>query len=306
MYINGIGVILPSIISDGAYTYGKVVEPEYDEFISPNQLRRMSRIMRMGLWAGKKALYDANITTPDAIITATALGANEDTEKFMRSFTEGSATGSPTSFIQSTHNVLGGQLALALSCTGYNMTYTQRGFSFESALLDSQLLISETGGNILCGAADELTPLILDLHRKMRVKGSNITDGEAFAFFVLSSNPKPNCYAVVKDIVMESSNSILFKEKWQEVFKVRNATSENTLVLCGDESDIYTIEIPEHFKIKQLIKDSGYLSIFSAYAFHEAAKILNDPTNLTYTSVAILRQDNQQYFRLIFLQKLGK
>ena len=45
----------------------------------------------------------------------------------------------PTSFIQSTHNTVGGQIALELQCKGYNFTYVHGSNSFESALLDAKL-----------------------------------------------------------------------------------------------------------------------------------------------------------------------
>src|SRR5690348_12102657 len=143
MYINGMGAVLPEVKPEGNNLIGVAAEPDYTGYINPNQIRRMSRMVRMGLWAGKRCLQDASVEIPDAIITSTAYGANEDTEKFLRSISDNGSTGSPTSFIQSTHNVLGGQLALLLGCRGYNMTYTQGEFSFESGLIDSQLLLSE-------------------------------------------------------------------------------------------------------------------------------------------------------------------
>ena len=48
----------------------------------------------------------------------------------------------PTSFIQSTHNTVGGQIALGLECKGYNFTYVHASISFESALLDAQLQLA--------------------------------------------------------------------------------------------------------------------------------------------------------------------
>src|SRR5687767_3416498 len=110
MYINGIGSILPSVEERNGNKFGVCVEPEYGELINANQLRRMSRLVRMGMWTAKQALLDANIQNPDAIITSSAYGCNEDTEKFIRSLSPDSSTGSPTPFIQSTHNALGGQL----------------------------------------------------------------------------------------------------------------------------------------------------------------------------------------------------
>ena len=81
---------------------------------------------------------------PDAVIAGTGLGCLEDTEKFLGSiYTLQEHLLNPTPFINSTHNTIAGAIALAIKCHGYNATYTHRGFSFESALLDALMLASE-------------------------------------------------------------------------------------------------------------------------------------------------------------------
>jgi 3-oxoacyl-(acyl-carrier-protein) synthase len=64
----------------------------------------------------------------------------------------------PTSFIQSTHNTVGAQIALSIKCHRYNNTFVHRGFSFESALLDAIMLLKDNeAGNVLAGSVDEIT-----------------------------------------------------------------------------------------------------------------------------------------------------
>jgi len=61
------------------------LEPDYKSFIKPIQLRRMSRVLKMGVMAAGTALNEAGVAVPDAIITATGLGMLEETEKFLNS-----------------------------------------------------------------------------------------------------------------------------------------------------------------------------------------------------------------------------
>ena len=104
----------------------------------------MSRIVKMGVFAALSCLRNAEVEIPDAIIAGTGLGCLEDTEKFLGSmYTSEEKLLNPTPFIQSTHNTVAGAIALAIKCHGYNATYTHRGFSFESALIDALMQIHD-------------------------------------------------------------------------------------------------------------------------------------------------------------------
>ena len=93
----------------------------------------MSRIIRMGVAAAMECLQEADVKKPDAIITGTAYGCLEDTGLFLAKMVENNEEMlTPTAFIQSTHNTVGAQVALMLSCHHYNNTFVHRGFSFES------------------------------------------------------------------------------------------------------------------------------------------------------------------------------
>src|SRR5690606_26853795 len=88
----------------------KALEPSYAGMIQPNQLRRLSKAVRMGIGAARMALEEAGLQTPDMISTGTALGCFQDTEVFMDQMVRyGEEKLSPTAFIQSTHNTVGGQ-----------------------------------------------------------------------------------------------------------------------------------------------------------------------------------------------------
>ncbi|TVR37217.1 MAG: 3-oxoacyl-ACP synthase [Cryomorphaceae bacterium] len=191
------------------------IEPDYKEWIQPMTLRRMARILRMGIAAAGQALKDANLESPDAVLTATALGCTQDTDRFLRSMIEREEqTLAPTAFIQSTHNTIGGQIALQNKWHVYNMCYSQRGASFETALYDA-LLLGEEGRaeNILLGAIDELiTPSVqlmarlgmyrvqpVHPHELLQTRLRGTTGGEGAMFMVLGSG-KEHSYAEVMDV----------------------------------------------------------------------------------------------------------
>jgi 3-oxoacyl-(acyl-carrier-protein) synthase len=179
------------------------IEPDYDKIIDARMIRRMSRIIRMGTAAAMQCLKELNQSGPDAITTGTAYGCMEDTGIFLKKMVENrEELLTPTSFIQSTHNTVAGQIALMLKCHRYNNTFVHRGFSFESALLDAILLLKEKEMHyVLAGAADEITNTshaILSrfgLYRSgiasnlelYKSSGRGTLNGEGAAFFLLSN-----------------------------------------------------------------------------------------------------------------------
>ncbi|HWB94279.1 MAG TPA: beta-ketoacyl synthase chain length factor [Puia sp.] len=173
-------------------------EPDYKAFIDPKALRRMSRIIRMGVATARICLQEASLVMPDAIVTGTGYGCLEDTSLFLKSMIQRNEdTLQPATFIQSTHNTVGAQIALLLQCTGYNNTFVHRGFSFESALLDAILLLREGDASaVLVGGVDELTD---DSHAILRRFGlyRHAPAGEGAAFFLLASRPSGEDYARV-------------------------------------------------------------------------------------------------------------
>jgi 3-oxoacyl-(acyl-carrier-protein) synthase len=224
LYITGLGNISPQKTWDNSHFLDEVTSVEtnylrcqdlnYKEYIAGDMVRRMSRIIKMGVAAGKICLADAECTMPDAIITGTGLGCIEDTEKFLTNMIRDNEEFlTPTSFIQSTHNTVNAQIALLLKCHNYNFTYVHRGFSFESALLDSFIRInSGESGTILVGGMDEMTPNTFAIlqrlghYKRKRVNNLGLLKdhsrgaiaGEGAAFFLLSANPGAKNYAKIE------------------------------------------------------------------------------------------------------------
>lgn len=207
------GESFPATVRTSESNRFDAVEPEYKEWIDPKLIRRMSRIIRMGVAAARKTLQSAKLEMPDAIITGTAYGCLEDTGLFItRMVEQGEEMLSPTAFIQSTHNTVAAQIALLLKCHNYNNTFVHRAFSFESALLDAALLLEENPSQkILVGAADEITNYSYDILSRFDIykKPGDLTTGllgsdtagtiagEGAAFFVVSGRKDDQAIAAI-------------------------------------------------------------------------------------------------------------
>lgn len=135
------------------------------DYVKPMEARRMGPLQKAAFLTSKRALSDAGIDIPDAIITGTAYGCLDNSERILMSMmSEGEGAVKPTLFMQSTHNTIGSDVAIRLGCHGYNITYTQCDDSLNWAIRDAKLLIrSGVCRNVLVGAHDETTPVLSKL-----------------------------------------------------------------------------------------------------------------------------------------------
>ena len=193
-----------------------VTPPVYKDFIPANTIRRTSHILKMGISAGLMCLKNGGDEHTDAIIVGTAMGCFEDTDKFLRSIDENNERMlTPTSFIQSTHNTVAGQLALLVKCHGYNFTYVHQNLSFEYALLDALLMLKEgEAKTILVGGVDELIPPLCELfERAGHIKktedlsipfwqstSKGFVAGEGACFFNISVQKSENSIAKINGV----------------------------------------------------------------------------------------------------------
>ncbi len=188
----------------------ELLQPAYREYIDPVMLRRMSRILRMGVASAMHALQQAGVSSPSGIIVGTGLGCLQDTEKFLGNFLTLEGLIPPTAFILSTHNTVAGQISLSLGCHSYNITYTQNTVSFEMALLDGIMKLEEDGGEILVGAADEHIPFLDKLAAEWGYHDCVLTSG--VSFFVLSGTASENTLAEVIDVDVFTGTRVDRKE----------------------------------------------------------------------------------------------
>ncbi len=144
---------------------------DYKEYISPKEGRRMGKLMKAATLTSLMALREAGIECPDAIITATANGMLETSEKFLVDMVDnGEETLSPTLFMQSTHNTIGSAIAIRTQCHGYNITYTQGKNSMKWALRDAERLIRMgKAKTVLVGCHDESSPLFQSFYDYLNI-----------------------------------------------------------------------------------------------------------------------------------------
>lgn len=309
-YVNGIGCVSAQKSSEDfeIENYKALEErivhahkPNYRDYIKPAMIRRMSTGVKMGVVAASIALKEANLETPDAIISGTGLGCSIDSDKFLKKIVDNNEEFlTPTAFIQSTHNTVGAQVALGLGCNAYNVTYVHNALSFESAMIDAQMMLNEGESNVLFGGVDELgdyTTSLFDLigHIKKeevvengvldsKTKGAIFSEGSQF--FVLGDEKSDSSYAKLIDVAVHNElpqNEI--EEKLVQFLSTNNLTiGDIDAVVLGVNGDIdfdviYTDLQESVFKnIQQIAYKhlSGEYNTASAFGFWTACKILKD------------------------------
>lgn len=140
-------------------------KPDFKQFISPANARRMGTLLKCALSSAISCMETAQKPALDGILTGTGLGCIGSSEIFLNALlNEGEESLSPTSFMLSTHNTISSQIAIALKCHNYNITYSHRGLSFDSALFDAVVKF-QLGqfANALVIGADEMTEAYFQL-----------------------------------------------------------------------------------------------------------------------------------------------
>src|SRR5690606_6871822 len=308
-YINGISAIsaqdtfetdfLDSAEVNQTENTLKAVEPDYKAFIPPAAIRRMAKGIKMGVAASVQALQKAELKQVDTIITGTGMGCSQDSEKFLKSILDNNEQFlTPTSFIQSTHNTVAAQIALRLSCKGYNFTYVNGAISFESALLAAVMQItSEEAKSILVGGIDEYANHTFSLYKRIGLikpeeeepfsvlesKSKGAVFSEGATFFALENIRKDSAYAEVVDIQIKNKVS---REQLPDLFdaflKKNNLnTSEIDVVVLGNNGDMefddYFAKASDYFaeSVSVYYKHlSGEYNTASAFGLWVAANML--------------------------------
>ena len=310
-YINGVGIISPQKTFDNNEFLNEIssyhenvltcVVPDFKNYINPIQMRRMSRMLRIGLSSATICLRNANIKMPDGIITATGYGFLDETAKFLQEIlTQDEKQLTPTFFMQSTYNALAGAAALNTKSMGYNTTYVSRGFAFENAMVDALMQInSNVEHNYLVGAFDEAAEIqykmnILAQHYKEE-KISNLElfnsttrgsiQGEAATFFLLSGKPSETTWCELSDVQLlyKPENADELHSALRDFLQENNlAKEEIDVVINGMSGDVLHDEMIKklngffssnttHLRFKHL---SGEYCTASSFATWLGASIL--------------------------------
>jgi 3-oxoacyl-(acyl-carrier-protein) synthase len=264
---EGDGFLNPVLFTMNNQLY--VADPDYRPYINPVAIRRMSRIIKMGISAGMRSLQDAGVTTPDGIIIGTGKGSVTDTEHFLEDMIqlkEGALN--PTYFIQSTYNSINGWLALQTKCNGYSQTYVHRGHSLEMALLDAQMMVNETVDtcNLLVGCYDEMSPDYFSIKHKVDYWKKQDIDsrelfkhgdtagsigGEGVAFFTVSNNPAQAICSMEAIKMLQNPDRLKLNEAIADMLPNAGITVKDiSIVISGENGDsrtqwIYDAMLPQ-------------------------------------------------------------
>ena len=227
------------------------VEPAY-EGIPPGVLRRMGRAVRLGVGAALPLVHNS-AKALDGIIIGTSMGGMEDCVKFLIQiieYNEGTLT--PTNFVQSTPNAIAGQLGLLSKNKGYNITHVHRGFSFENAVIDVDMLLKENPGTAyLMGAVDEVSSFNYNIEKlagwyKQKpctneelysLNSSGSVAGEGSAMFIVNDN-STNAVATLSGVhIFQTEDEALVNDQLKQFLKKYLGDKKPGLLLSGENGD---------------------------------------------------------------------
>jgi 3-oxoacyl-(acyl-carrier-protein) synthase len=173
-------------------SYVRSEDPQFREWLNPMESRRLSNILKRALVTAIKVKRDSGIEQPEAVITGTGLGCIENTELFLNQLCrEGEELLKPTYFMQSTHNTVSSLIGINGKIHGYNSTYSHKGVSFDSALMDAivQMRLGDINNALVTGN-DEITPTYFSILKRSGYVGQEgqVPAGEASVAMMLTTD----------------------------------------------------------------------------------------------------------------------
>lgn len=317
-FVNGIGSVSAQYTVENGFdkfvinTTDNVlyaVEPDYKDFISKIEIRRMEKGLKMSIVAATKALQEAELSAPQAIIVGTGMSCLRSSEKFLKAMLENDEQYlTPINFIQSTHNTVAGQLAIKFQSKGYNFNYVNSSVSFESALLDALNQIQfGFENNILVGGVEETNEHTLNLYKQINLikkdsvapfhvleaKTKGMIMSEGAHFYVLQNEKTDASYAEIKAVEMINNLSENELTNYAENFLAKNNldVADTDAVVLGNNGDVefdnyyerLSIKFSEQTKIyyKHL---SGEYNTVSAFGFGLACNVLKNQSIPKHTT----------------------
>lgn len=305
----------------------KIITPNYKEYISPAKLRRMSSLVKFSLVSAFDCLGQLADKNIDAIVTTTGLGCIDDTGTFLTQMhRNGEKLLNPTAFISSTHNAVGGQIALLKKLRVPNYIHTQKEVSFETGLIDVLMMLNDgEAKNVLLGAFDEITDLSSGLYKQMGCLSETVVDkstllssqnkgivlGEGAGFFVLSTESDNAACSELLGVEIHRSateNLALLTTKFLAKHNI-NTTDIDLLVLGldGSPNTKSLVELTntsfETSTVAAFKHLSGCFNTDSAFAFWLAnSAIINKNIN----PESCLRGENNREFKKVLIVNSSK
>lgn len=290
-------------------------EANYSQYINPMAARRMGKLFKRAIATAVDVLHKGNCEQVDAIVTGTGLGCIEHTENFLHAMLDNDEEMlSPTHFMQSTHNTISSQMSLHLKCHGYNCTYSHRGTSFDSGLLDvlTQMHLGDIHNALVCGH-EEMTPAYFRMLGKIgywkkesadeeilrRHDSDGSFSGNCSLNLLLSDTPAANNLCAIRGMEMlykpdaKQLDSVLLRLLAQNNLTF-NDISAVVMGLSGDKAndEVYLdfaqrqCENTPIVWYKHIFGESYCASAFGAYVAAIILQRQRIPAHLLYTPVS--------------------
>jgi 3-oxoacyl-(acyl-carrier-protein) synthase len=147
--------------------------------LTPNQRRRLSRLLQMSLAAAHDCAAPISATRT-AVAIGTGWGCLEDAGAFIENLiAKDEREPMPARFPNSVHNAAAAQIAIGLGARGLNSAPTAGDISFEAALWQCVRQLSTGEADCaLAGAVDELNKYPLAIGKRWRLWNDRVRPGE--------------------------------------------------------------------------------------------------------------------------------
>lgn len=261
--------------NDTSLTKLQVVDPVYKERLSLNIIRRVAKYTKMGLYTALECLE--NKKTPSAIIVGTGIGGFLYSEKFLLDMVNSDEKNlSPNSFFQSLHSSLSGMISITTKCYGYNITYVNRGTSFETTIVDAMVKLKEDASQqILIGASDEITENYAKIIKDTAyLNDSSLVPGEGAAFMLVSGEGMAgeayirSMQTIFKADATKTQNSI------NELLEKQGLKIEDLSLVIADQQAFSEVEVLQETPSIFYKKYIGEYPTTAAFAVWLADKIV--------------------------------
>jgi hypothetical protein len=248
------------------------ISPDYKEFVTAGQMRRLSPVLRASI-ACAMACKDDNEW--ESIIVGTGIGCIKDTVKFLDdvNLSKSDSLIPPTAFIQSTHNTISGQISILTGNHNYNITHSHRFFSFENALLDAKQQILDGAKNALVGASEETLPLLDELCEIVNPIWKNKIATSA-AYFQIEKLPTSK--VKIESIACLYNQKLDYHDAIQILCKKNDINFEEIDIVLNAALS----KTIDHKGVKNLSDIYGYGFSLSALGMHLAEDILLSQKNI--------------------------
>lgn len=303
-----------------------VTNVNYKDHVPASRLRRLSKLSKMGSYCAGECLEESSMENVTSLLVANGRGGFKELASFLeRMIRYEEKQVSPIHFLQSLHSDITGQIVLLKGLNGYTNTYTGRGSSFETTLIDAQLLLAEKPeGKILIGGVDALPEIYAEISRNSDFHGGTATKpasntpvklGENAVFFGLTAEQKTGVH-----IIGVQSNLGLTPMNFAKVraeFLMRHNIKEDDLhiIITGfrDEAHMETYLPDKSGKDKTIFykKYCGEYPTASSFGMWMGEKLLTGEikpkrfgfTNENPVNILVMNQYRENNFSFILLTK---